>query len=384
MLKEFLLLAIPAVLALSAPRPPTPGVTLTRVPNNGLQPQTVRDGSGMIHLLYFKGNPAHGDLFYVKSADDAHTWSTPLRVNSQPGAAVALGTIRGGQLALGKAGRVHVAWNGSNDTSAIGPVNRETQQRGMPMLYSRLNDSGTAFEPERNLMTHTFGLDGGGAIAADSDGHVYVVWHGKASGDPAGEVGRQVWITISEDDGKTFTAEHAAWNGSTGACGCCGMAINADRNGHVRILYRSATANVHRDIYLLTSSDHGHTFEGRKLQNWDINACPMSSMAFGASPGKVEGAWENAGQVYFTNASAPTAAPGEGKGRKHPRITIDRSGRTLMTWTEGTGWARGGSIAWQLFDPNGSPVGNAGSIPGLPAWSFSSVVTRSGGFIVMY
>jgi hypothetical protein len=38
------------------------------------------------------------------------------------------------------------------------------------MLYSRSNDSGTAFEPERNLMTRTFGLDGGGIIAADSTG----------------------------------------------------------------------------------------------------------------------------------------------------------------------------------------------------------------------
>lgn len=41
---------------------------------------------------------------------------------------------------------------------------------GEPMLYSRSNDSGTAFEPERNLMTRTFGLDGGGIIAADSTG----------------------------------------------------------------------------------------------------------------------------------------------------------------------------------------------------------------------
>jgi hypothetical protein len=46
--------------------------------------------------------------------------------------------------------------------------------RGSPMLYSRLNDAHTAFEPERNVMTRTFGLDGGGTIAADPVGNVYI------------------------------------------------------------------------------------------------------------------------------------------------------------------------------------------------------------------
>jgi hypothetical protein len=45
------------------------------------------------------------------------------------------------------------------------------------MFYSRLTDDHTAFEPERNLMTHTFGLDGGGTLAADAAGQVYVAGH---------------------------------------------------------------------------------------------------------------------------------------------------------------------------------------------------------------
>ena len=62
------------------------------------------------------------------------------------------------------------------------------------MLYSRLNDSHTAFETERNLMTRTFGLDGGRTIAADPAGRVFVAWHGKSTGAAPGEEGRQVWI----------------------------------------------------------------------------------------------------------------------------------------------------------------------------------------------
>jgi hypothetical protein len=100
------------------------------------------------------------------------------------------------------------------------------------------------------------------------------------------------------------------------------------------------------------------SFVGRKLHTWDINACPMSSMAFSEAVGKVDGAWETSGQVYFENLTKsnaiPVSPPGESKGHKHPRIAISPNADTLMTWTEGTGWARG-SLAWQLYDSTGKP-----------------------------
>jgi hypothetical protein len=367
---------------------PNPDISLVRVPNGGIQPQTVFDRGGTLHLLYYLGDAGGGDLYYVKSSDSGRTLSAPLRVNSEASTAIAAGTIRGGQLAIGRNGRVHVAWNGSSKAEPRGPLNPESGLHGSPMLYSRLNDAGNAFEPERNLMTQTFGLDGGGAIAADSAGHVYVAWHGKAPGTAPGEAGRQVWIVKSDDDGKTFGAEQPAWKEPTGACGCCGMAMYADSKGILRIMYRSATENVHRDIYLLTSRDQARNFEGRLLHAWNINACPMSSMAFSEAAGKVEGAWETAGQVYFEELSGkstePVSAPGESKGHKHPRIAMAPNGHQLMVWTEGIGWGRGGSLAWQQYDAAGKPMGEKGTVAGLPAWSFGAVVAGRGGFMTIY
>ena len=330
----------------------------------------------------------HGDLFYVKSPDLGATWSSPLQVNTESGSAIAAGTIRGGQIALGRNGRIYVAWNASPQGRSKGPLNPESGQRGSPMLYSRINDAHTAFEPERSVMTRTFGLDGGGTIAADPVGNVYISWHGKATGAKEGEAGRQVWIAESHDDGKTFGAEHAAWDQPTGACACCGMTVFVDTKGTVHALDRSATEKVHRDIYQLTSLDGTRSIRGRKLHDWEINACPMSSMAFAEAAGKVEGAWETAGQVYFADLTkakvAPVSAPAEGKGRKHPRIAIASDGRTLMAWTEGTAWARGGSLEWQLYDPAGNAIGDRVTRAGVPAWSFGAVVTKPGGFIVFY
>jgi hypothetical protein len=100
-----------------------PVVTLVRVPGNGIQPEAVVDRRGVLHVLYFAGEARGGNLFYVRSSDSGVTFSSPIRVNSQEGSAIATGTIRGGQLTLGRDGRIHVAWNGSDSAIPRGLVN---------------------------------------------------------------------------------------------------------------------------------------------------------------------------------------------------------------------------------------------------------------------
>lgn len=364
-------------------------VRLLRVPEGGIQPSVAVDPRGGWDLLYYGGDPKNGDLFFVRSADGGKTFSRPLRVNSQPGSALALGTIRGGQMALGAKGRVHVAWNGSGVALPLGPVNPEAGTAGSPMLYTRMNDQGTGFEPQRNVMLKTFGLDGGGTLAADAEGNVFVAWHGKLEGAAKGEAGRQVWIARSRDSGKTFAPEEAAWARPTGACGCCGMAMFAAANGNLFALYRSATEDVHRDIYVLASKDHGRSFDGSLVQKWEINACPMSSMSFTEAGGATYAAWETGGQVFYGRVAGAAvegivAAPGEAKGRKHPRIAVNSRGEVLLAWTEGTGWQRGGSVAWQVFDARGKAMGEKGSAEGVPVWSFAGVAVDGSGFAVVY
>ena len=364
-------------------------VQLMRVPHAGIQPSLVVEGDGTWDVLYYGGDPKNGDLFLIRSTDRGRTFSAPIRVNSQEGSALALGTIRGGQMALGAKGRLHVAWNGSGIARPSGPVNPEAGTAGSPMLYTRLNERGTAFEPQRNLMQRTFGLDGGGTIGADADGNVFVAWHGKLPGAAKGEAGRRVWIARSGDSGKTFAPETAAWTEPTGACGCCGMAMFAARDGSLFALYRSATQDVHRDIYVLASKDHGASFQGSLVQRWEINACPMSSMSFTESAGTTYAAWETGGQVFYGRVTGSAigriiSAPGEGKGRKHPRLAANNRGEILMAWTEGTGWQRSGSVAWQIFDAQGKPLGEKGTSAGVPAWSFAAAASGDGAFTILY
>jgi hypothetical protein len=351
------------------------------------------DPGGVLHLVYYVGDAGRGDVFYVQSKDGGKSFSAPIRVNSQEGSAIAAGTIRGAQMAIGKAGRVHVAWNGSNQASPKGPVNTDSGEPGAPMLYARMDDSGRAFEPQRNVMLRSFGLDGGGSVAAGGDGSVYVAWHAigtsEAKGGPeAGERRRRVWIAKSIDDGRSFSPERPGWPRSTGACGCCGMKIHAAQSGTVAALYRSATESVHRDIYSLLSRDRGENFSGRLVDRWSIDACPMSSMDIAESGDELLGAWETAGQVYWGRLDGTgerIAAPGDGSGRKHPRLAVNRRGEVLLAWTEGTGWKKGGSLAWQLYDRAGRPVGEKQEAAGIPTWSFAApVAAADGSFSILY
>ena len=354
-------------------------VTLMRVPGGGIQPQIAMDAKGAIHLLFYSGDPQHGDLYYARSKDGGATFSTRLRVNSVPGSAIAVGNIRGGHLAIGKNGRVHVAWNGS--------------QGGMrsPMFYARLNDAGTAFEPQRNVIQRAYGLDGGGAVAADAFGDVYVLWHALQPGTD-GERNRRVWIARSRNDGETFEPESAAYDRPTGACGCCGLNAFIDRAGTLYVLYRSATELVHRDIYLLVSCDKGQTFQGQDISPWNAGYCVMSSESFAQSPTSVLAAWETEKQAYFARIdpasgkiSAPLPAPGAPENRKYPAVAANARGETLFVWTEGMGWKKGGRVAWQRYDNSGKPTPDHGTAEGVPMWSLVASFARPDGeFTIVY
>ncbi len=190
-----LLAASPSLAGAADPDPPR--VEFVPTPDRGVQPQAVVDGSGTIHLVYLRGDPGASDVDYAARRSDETSFGPSIRVNSEPGTALAIGTVRGARIAIGRGGRVHIAWNGTQKAKPANPIN------GSPMLYARSDESRTRFEPQRNLMTRTAGLDGGGSIAADGSGNVYVTWHGQAKGS-AGEGNRRLWVARSTDDGATF------------------------------------------------------------------------------------------------------------------------------------------------------------------------------------
>jgi hypothetical protein len=363
-----------------------------RVPHGGVQPQVAVDEKGVVHLIYLKGDPAKSDIFYVRSTGGGAKWSDPLKVNTGPGSAIAMGTVRGAHLAVGKGGRVHVAWMGSKDAEPKAPGDKA------PMLYTRSTDDGkggVAFAPQRNVITEKVGLDGGGSVAADVQGNVYVAWHAPEHKANHEESDRRVWVAVSTDEGKTFAPERALSPDPTGVCACCGMkAFAAD--GRLFVLYRSATEAVNRDMYLLRADvksladPQGKAASG-KVMSMQSATCVMSTADFARGPRGIVAAYEGPDAVGWLLFDAASGQWQNGslipeKRLKHPAVAVNAAGQVLLAWAEGTAWNKGGRVEWSVSSPAGAPTGTPrGRKEELPAWSRPAAFARpDGSFVVIY
>ena len=335
-------------------------------PDGGIQPQAAIDAKGVIHLIYFQGLPSSGDLFYARLGTKRNSV-----LAADPGQQPARRRHRDGDDPWrpdrpGQSG----AESTSPGTARSTPCPR-TPRMALPMLYARSNLGGTAFEPQRNLMRRTTALDGGGTIAADGEGNVYVGWHGRSEGAPAGEAGRRMWLTHSEDEGATFPPEEPAWDRQTGACACCGTRGLADRQGTVYILYRAATNGDERDMYLLTSNDRAGHFRGEAIHPWKLNACPMSSASLAEAGSGCTCRLGDEGQVYFRRIdpeyqrtiTPPVAPPGK-SGTANTRPSPSNAREARRSWSGPRGPAGRKAERWHgrcsigLGVPNGEQGGS--------------------------
>jgi len=352
-----------------------PAVRAERLPAGGVQPQTVVDAAGTVHLVYLTGDAGMSDVVYTSRKTGATAFAAPQKVNTQPGSAVAAGTIRGAQLAVGEDGTVHVLWNGSK-------IALPKQGQGSPLLYARKAAGGKSFEPERNLMTKTYVLDGGGAIAAGPGGQVYVAWHASKTVQPGKETERAAFLAVSPDAGKTFAVEREISPPKSGSCACCGMRLGVDAQGAVNVLFRAAFSALDRDLVWLRSKDRGQTFDLVQRDSWKIGQCPMSSVWFRDG----WAAWEVNGQVKFTSLDgARTFSPAGEVKRKHPVAVQAKDGSSLLLWTEGTGWQKGGTVVWQILGADGKTVGPVQRRDGLPVWGLATAWTDAENeWVVLY
>lgn len=164
-------------------------------------------------------------------------------------------------------------------------------------------------------------------------------------------------VTLFTPDLQLFREQRSGANG-------CGMRAFADSQGAVYILYRAATEMTERGETLLVSRKPGADFEVAYSHPWKAMTCPMSSASLAEGKSGVVAAWETGDNVFFASVDPKTmqvsrpVAPMAGLKRKHPVGVANSNGETLFVWTEGTAWAKGGSVGWQIFSQDGNAIGD--------------------------
>jgi hypothetical protein len=83
--------------------------------------------------------------------------------------------------------------------------------------------------------------------------------------------------------------------------------------------------------------------------------------------------------------NSPFTPPGNGK-RNHPVAIANGKGEILTLWTEGTGWQKGGALAWQVYSSDLKPADEKGIRPdAVPTWSFGAAFPDANGdFVIVH
>lgn len=147
---------------------------------------------------------------------------------------------------------------------------------------------------------------------------------------------------------------------------------------------------MNRDEILLASRNRGASFEIINSDPWKVSTCPMSSAWLSEGRNVVLAAWETDAKVFLAQVNpetlkvSPPVSPVTKARCKHPVTASNAKGETLLAWTEGTGWQKGGAVAWELLDAADHML-KVGRTNGVPPWGLVAAVARpSGDFVAFY
>lgn len=298
-------------------------------------PFVAGDGREGFYLAFIERSNGESNVMLRHSAD-GKIFAEPIRVNNVRGDA----TVRNEnppKVAVGPSGDVYVCW-----------ANETAKWKG-DIRFARSTDGGKTF-----LRALTLNSDAGGpptghafqSIAVNRSGRIFVTWideRRKKSGDR----GAQIWLSTSEDRGKTFSPDRRI---ISDVCECCRTNIQIDSAGRLFLSYRTVpgAGAMYRDIVVARSTDAGVSFKTTTVSadGWDINACPVTGPALCVDArDQVHVVWftgggEKPGLYYATSGDHGSSYsprklldPDQRLG-KHAQAVARPDGKILVAWDD--------------------------------------------------
>jgi len=298
-------------------------------------PFIVADNRGGFYLAYIDRSGDASNVMLRYSADGKE-FSKPVRVNDQVGDA----TVRNEnppKIAVGKNGEVYVSW-----------ANERGRWKGN-LRFARSTNGGKTFSPALSLNSDAAGEPMGHAfqsIAVDAKGKIFVAWIDERN-KKQGDRGAEIWLSASEDGGKTFSPDRRIL---TDVCECCRTTLQIDSAGRLFLSYRTvpSTGPMNRDIIVARSEDGGKTFTSTNVSQdgWELNGCPVVGPSLSLDPGGLLtviwfiGEGKQPGLYFATSSdhgksfSTRQLLDSEQRLAKHAHAVRFSNGKTLIAWDD--------------------------------------------------
>lgn len=193
--------------------------------------------------------------------------------------------------------------------------------------------------------------------------------------------GTTIQSSVSLDGGQSWSANRLVYRSPSGSvCECCHPSVTFGPKGEMAFMWRNSLEG-NRDLYFSVSRDQGKSFSAAaKLGNgsWPLNACPMDggALAF-LSNGTIQTFWRREGALFACQPGKAEEKIGDGE-----QGWVAASGMTpVYVWLEHRGaglWCRTGAeqpvkLSGAAVDPVVASSG--GSKPFvLAAWTEGGVV----------
>ncbi len=177
----------------------------------------------------------------------------------------------------------------------------------------------------------------------------------------------KIYVSSSKDGGKTWEPSSLVYQSPDGSvCECCKPSILSNSKGTLYLMFRN-NINGSRDLHLTVSTDNGKTFsEPEKLGTgtWKIDGCPMDGggITYNENSGFVS-VWQREGEVFSSKNQFDENQIGYGRS---PFISSHKN-RIEVVYTSGEN-----IIATRLNDSFSKTIGT-GSFPKVIALENASL-----------
>ncbi len=286
------------------------------------------------------------DLYFSRSVDAGQSWSSPVRVNDEPGSVWGFAVSKP-RIAVGESGTIHVFF----PANGVSPV---TKLDVVTARYSRSTDKGQSFSAAKTVnrppdfdrsevlgegLSATFSF---GTMGLAPDGTVVALWQDigamQSSADAA-----DIHLAISRDDGASWSDEIPAIR-SRAVCPCCQLTMSFN-DENLLLGYRKVYTDG-RDSTVARSNNAGESFQAETrlpFAAWDIDGCPLKPTEMATDGQWVYAAAYTGGEdppgLYFSRSADggrtfadsrqihPEAAYADA-----PELTVGPDGHLRLVW----------------------------------------------------